>query len=1069
MSASMAIKTSPDSETMANKPKDDADVEARTVFIRNLPYTLTDSQLQEVFSEIGPVRRSFTVKEKGAEQHRGFGFVQFAVVEDAIRSVEAKDGTDLHGRRIMVQLAKRRPSFEQRRPKKQPNGEIVKGGLASSGTTNLEEENPQKVTSASSKTKKRNRNDTKASGKEKVAVESQNGKIVKGGLASLGTTNLEEEIPEKVRSASSKTKKRNRNDTKASGKEEEVAAESQRKSTCRFDVSDLVEDKRKRKKAVVPGEEKSSEKQRVARTVILGGLVSPEMREEVIDCAKKVGSVESVQSSLSPQELKSRGLEKDGCKMGAAAVVYTSVKAASRAVASLHQKTIGGGIVWARQLGGEGSRPRKWRVIIRNLPFKVTEKKIQELFSSVGFVWEVKIPRKPDGQAKGFAFASFTSKANTEKAIRVANGKTVENRPVAVDWAVERSVYEPTTDAAVGPEDDSKTLPSDVEDEDTASEGEEDDYIEEIGCTEEGLEKGGDDGEPAIFEEIDMAKKVLNKVVSASLDGEPTNNEPNQTDGDLHRSKGRLASVKEESKPQLKKKPGEGDQSTSRGDLEKTVFIKNLPFDAGSDDIKKHFLVFGKVKSVYLVLHPKTKRPKGTAFLEFSKVESAEAALSAAVGATTDGKFVGGIVFGGRQLEVLKAMGKKSAKAIAQEKLEHANVDRRNLYLTKEGKIEEGSAAANGVSEEDMQKRRQLEQVKATKLRSPNFHVSMTRLAVYNVPKSLNEAELRKLFIDAVKSRATKQHAVIKQVKILKDEANGEKSRGVAFVEFSEHQHALVALRVLNNNPETFGPGRRPIVGFAIENLQTLKKRQQRQLEVVNKSIDHEGSIKSQKGPRRKDEKSSKVSKNKGCDDEKQVLMDETKQQRRSDAEGLPGPSNKDKNAKLDRRNKSERSVAGHEKTELAGKKRKRHANTILNSTDGDPTKKCFLLKRSKKQKLSWESLESKEMINSLNDSFQGEKKKARLKKRTDSFNLNTNGARSLDNTRKEAFGTDNQLKAQKTTQRKKGSKLEIADKLDKLVAEYREKYFSDVSGVSKGNIKSTNVKASSDLKRWFE
>jgi hypothetical protein len=26
-------------------------------------------------------------------------------------------------------------------------------------------------------------------------------------------------------------------------------------------------------------------------------------------------------------------------------------------------------------------------------------------------------------------------------------------------------------------------------------------------------------------------------------------------------------------------------------------------------------------------------------------------------------------------------------------------------------------------------------------------------------------------------------------------------SRGVAFLEFSEHQHALVALRVLNNNP----------------------------------------------------------------------------------------------------------------------------------------------------------------------------------------------------------------------------------------------------------------------------
>lgn len=46
------------------------------------------------------------------------------------------------------------------------------------------------------------------------------------------------------------------------------------------------------------------------------------------------------------------------------------------------------------------------------------------------------------------------------------------------------------------------------------------------------------------------------------------------------------------------------------------------------------------------------------------------------------------------------------------------------------------------------------------------------------------------------------------QVKILREESKGEKggpgkSRGAAFVEFSEHQHALVALRALNNNPGT--------------------------------------------------------------------------------------------------------------------------------------------------------------------------------------------------------------------------------------------------------------------------
>lgn len=47
---------------------------------------------------------------------------------------------------------------------------------------------------------------------------------------------------------------------------------------------------------------------------------------------------------------------------------------------------------------------------------------------------------------------------------------------------------------------------------------------------------------------------------------------------------------------------------------------------------------------------------------------------------------------------------------------------------------------------------------------------------------------------------------MFKQIKFMKDLKKGKAvsknhSRGVAFVEFSEHQHALVALRVLNNNP----------------------------------------------------------------------------------------------------------------------------------------------------------------------------------------------------------------------------------------------------------------------------
>ncbi|CAA2976680.1 RNA-binding 28 [Olea europaea subsp. europaea] len=84
------------------------------------------------------------------------------------------------------------------------------------------------------------------------------------------------------------------------------------------------------------------------------------------------------------------------------------------------------------------------------------------------------------------------------------------------------------------------------------------------------------------------------------------------------------------------------------------------------------------------------------------------------------------------------------------------------------------------------------------------------------------------------------------QLKLLKDKKGkeGEKSRprGVAFIEFTEHQHALVALRVLNNNPDTFGSEHRLIVDFALDNVQTLKLRKEK-LQAQKASLDDVGDL----------------------------------------------------------------------------------------------------------------------------------------------------------------------------------------------------------------------------------
>jgi len=57
------------------------------------------------------------------------------------------------------------------------------------------------------------------------------------------------------------------------------------------------------------------------------------------------------------------------------------------------------------------------------------------------------------------------------------------------------------------------------------------------------------------------------------------------------------------------------------------------------------------------------------------------------------------------------------------------------------------------------------------------------------------------------------------------DKGRGSKSSGFGFVHFKFHEHALVALREVNNNPHIFGPARarcwRIAVGTAVGGMES--------------------------------------------------------------------------------------------------------------------------------------------------------------------------------------------------------------------------------------------------------
>ncbi|KAJ4474254.1 hypothetical protein J3R30DRAFT_3406265 [Lentinula aciculospora] len=82
-----------------------------TLFVSNLPYTATSTDLQTLFSDIAPVRSAFVVTESGTGVSKGVGYVSFSIKEDAQAAFGkiSTDGINLVGRILRVQWAESKP------------------------------------------------------------------------------------------------------------------------------------------------------------------------------------------------------------------------------------------------------------------------------------------------------------------------------------------------------------------------------------------------------------------------------------------------------------------------------------------------------------------------------------------------------------------------------------------------------------------------------------------------------------------------------------------------------------------------------------------------------------------------------------------------------------------------------------------------------------------------------------------------------------------------------------------------------------------------------------------------
>ncbi|KAJ1949026.1 RNA recognition motif-containing protein, partial [Linderina macrospora] len=443
-----------------------------------------------------------------------------------------------------------------------------------------------------------------------------------------------------------------------------------------------------------------------SRTVTIQGIPKGTTKKQLIKKVKKSGNVHSVFyptpfEGASPEQLK------DGAG-GSANVTFDDHAAAQRAVRSLNDHIFKGAklkVMMKRELVDKNAR-----LIVRNLPFKVRERELERLFSESGTVLTVDLPRKfVGGPLRGFAFIQMADVDSAQRAISKWNDHSLYGRNISVSLAVAKDKFKE-------------------------------------------MEESGEIEKPEFAEE----------PVAMEVDEE--NEDAEDAEG-------------------AEDADGDADGEDIKDDLVEegcTLFIRNLSFDSDEDSLFEHFRQFGKLRYCRVVYDHETGRSRGTAFVCFwnsadaanclaaaQKAQELSEKLSSVPSATLPDQRNKSVLLqetpasleataqfslDGRMLSVAKAVDRSTANTLTTEGIkQRQSKDKRNTYLLKEGVIFPDTPAAQALAPADLEHHvKEYGQRKNQILKNPNLYLSKTRLSVHNIPRTIDEKDLRAAAISAI-------------------------------------------------------------------------------------------------------------------------------------------------------------------------------------------------------------------------------------------------------------------------------------------------------------------------------
>jgi RNA recognition motif-containing protein len=84
------------------------------IYVGNLPYSVTEADLNQAFSAFGKVTSVTLISDKFSGQSKGFGFVEMANNSEADAAIKGLNETPFKGRNITVNQAKPKTDKPQR-------------------------------------------------------------------------------------------------------------------------------------------------------------------------------------------------------------------------------------------------------------------------------------------------------------------------------------------------------------------------------------------------------------------------------------------------------------------------------------------------------------------------------------------------------------------------------------------------------------------------------------------------------------------------------------------------------------------------------------------------------------------------------------------------------------------------------------------------------------------------------------------------------------------------------------------------------------------------------------------